>query len=332
MVSLYDPRGTHVEADLRALGVPLQFLGKRRGPDPRMVPRLARAIAGFAPDVVHTHGGNVLRYVFPSQTPWSARPVVHTIHSLADRETDPFGQLLGFVAFRLGVAPVAIGQAAAQSIRRVYRLEPRRIIPNGIPVKSFAAVAGAGQEVRDALAIPPGALVLLTMGRLEHVKAHANLLEAFASERLRALGAHLLLAGEGELREELIRRARERGLGGRVHFLGNRSDVPRLLAAADLFVLASHYEGNPLSVMEAMAAGKPVVATAVGCVPELVPEGCGLLVPPGDPAALERAIHAIASDPALAAACGAAAAQVAHARFEDEVMADAYAELYAELA
>ncbi|OFX26090.1 MAG: hypothetical protein A2V77_18420 [Anaeromyxobacter sp. RBG_16_69_14] len=107
-----------------------------------------------------------------------------------------------------------------------------------------------------------------------------------------------------------------------------RSDVPAVLAAADAFVLASRREGNPLSVMEAMAAGKPVLATAVGCVPELVPEGAGRLVPPGEPSSLEAAMYEIACDLGLARAMGGVAARFARERFDDTDMARAYERLY----
>jgi glycosyltransferase involved in cell wall biosynthesis len=104
--------------------------------------------------------------------------------------------------------------------------------------------------------------------------------------------------------------------------------VPDLLAAADVFVLASRYEGNPLVVMEAMAAGRPVVATAVGCLPELVSDETGRLVPAGDGPALSAAMVALAGDRRLADRLGAAAAAVALARFDVRVMARAYRALF----
>jgi len=331
VVSMFAGRGTFIEEELRAARIPLYFLGKRRGPDLRMIPRIARVLAGFRPDVLHTHL-YVLKYALPALVGWRRSRVVHTVHNLAEHEVERSSRILQYLAFRAGVVPVAIGEAVAESMKRVYRLSAPHRIPNGIPVSEYAPAPGARDEIRQSLAIPPGAPTFLAVGRLEPQKNTAALFPAFASPRLRALGAHLLLAGDGELRPELEQLARRLELDGRVHFLGVRRDVPRLLAAADAFVLASRYEGNPLTVMEAMAAGRPVVATTVGCVSELVGEEAGFLVPPGDEPALEAAIAALAADPDLARTKGTAASHRARARFDASRMASAYERLYAEVA
>jgi glycosyltransferase involved in cell wall biosynthesis len=257
--------------------------------------------------------------------------VVHTVHNLAELEVERLSLVIQSIAFRAGVVPVAIGEAVAESMHRLYRLPPRHQIPNGIPVSDYAPPPRAREEVRASLAIPGDAPTFVTVGRLQPQKDSKSLIEAFASERLRLLGAHLLLAGDGELRRGLEGQASALGIGERVHFLGVRADIPRVLAAADVFVLASRYEGNPLTVMEAMAAGKPVLATAVGCVPELVSDCAGLLVAPGDGPALEAAMVDLASDLTRARARGEAAALVARSRFDASVMASAYEKLYAEV-
>jgi glycosyltransferase involved in cell wall biosynthesis len=332
VVSEYDPRGTWIEGELRGAGVELRFLGKRRGLDLRMIPRIARELLRFRPDVLHTHT-DALKYALPAI---AARPrcrIVHTVHNLAEREAArPAERLVRRVAFRAGVVPVAIGHAVAASLRRRYGVRAAPTIPNGIPVRDYAPDEAARREVRAALGIDVGAPVFLAVGRLMAQKNHAGLLRAFASARLRERGARLLVAGEGELRDELLGLARALGVDERVRFLGARPDVPRLLAAADAFVLASEWEGNPLAVLEAMAAGRAVVATAVGCVPELVSERTGLLAPPGDERALEEALHAVARDPGAARELGREGARVARERFDVAVMARGYAELYRDVA
>ncbi len=330
VVSLWDPDGMSVEEELRAQGVDLYLLGKRGGFDARMIPRFARTMSRFAPDVLHTHL-YVLKYVLPAVM-LRRRRVVHTVHNLADREGGRGDVIVQQVAFRMGVVPVAIGDEIAKSIQRLYRVPARRTIPNGIPVADYAPPPGAREEFRESVGIPAEAPVFVTVGRFFEQKNHVALIAAFASERLRSMGSHLLLAGDGELRGELEGLVRQRGVAGRVHFLGKRGDVPRVLAAADVFVLPSLWEGHPLSVMEAMAAGKPVIATTVGSVPELVTPGTGLLVRPGDVAALEAAMFEIASDPGRARAAGAEALLAARARFDASVMARAYDDLYHEVA
>jgi glycosyltransferase involved in cell wall biosynthesis len=331
VVSMYDSLGTWIEAELRAEGVPLYFLGKRRGPDPRMVFRMSRAVADFRADLVHTHL-YTLQYAFAALASPRRPRIVHTLHNLAERESHQAGRWVQQIAFRTRAAPVAIGDEVARSMVRVYGMPPRRTIPNGIPVSEYAPNPGAREALRNELAIPPEAPVLLSAARMDVQKNHAGLLRAFASRRMAALNSHLLLAGRGPLRAELEGMAHELGLEKRVRFLGVRSDIPRVLAAADVFVLASHYEGNPLTVMEAMAAGKPVLATAVGCVPELVAAATGRLVPPGDEGALEAAMLELAGDLPQARALGEEAARVAQRRFDARAMTEAYEALYREVA
>src|SRR4029453_11595231 len=138
--------------------------------------------------------------------------------------------------------------------------------------------------------------VILTPARLHPQKGHEYLLAAAAQ----IPDATFVLAGDGPLRSELEVRARELGIAGRCLFLGERADVPDLLAAADLFVLPSLFEGLPVSILEAMAAGRPVVATAIGGTDEVVTtEQTGLLVPPRDPVAIAAAIRGLRAEPAL---------------------------------
>jgi glycosyltransferase involved in cell wall biosynthesis len=331
VVSMYDPLGTWIEADLRSEEIPLTFLGKRPGFDVRMIPRIARVLARFEPDVLHTHM-YVLKYALPGVAASRTCRVVHTLHNVASREVARPNRVLQNLAFRAGVTPVAIGQGVAKSMRSVYGLYPRHIIPNGIPVSEYAPPGAAREELRASLGIPGDAPTFVMVAMFQRKKNHEGLLRAFASRRLAFAGAHLLLAGDGEQRHETERLAYTLGVSGRVRFLGVCSDIPRVLAAADAFVLPSVYEGNPLSIMEAMAAGKPVVATAVGCVPELVSDRTGRLIPPGDPDALEAALHELANDLPLSRAKGAAAARVARERFDDVTMARAYERLYLDTA
>lgn len=331
LVSLYAPEASWIEASLREAGVPLHFLGKRPGLDPPIVRRLARTLAALDPEVVHTHL-HTLKYAVAALLLRPRRAaLVHTVHNLAEREAEGWDRALSRVAFRTCATPVAIGAEVARSLAATYGIEPRFTIPNGIVVADFAARPGVGEAARAALGVEPETPLLLTAGRLNPQKNHAALLSAMADPRLAALGARLLIAGEGPLRPALEAQATALGLGARVRLLGVVSNLPELYAAADLFVLSSSWEGNPLVVMEAMAAGKPLVATVVGCVPELITPATGLLVPPGDPVALAGALARLAGDRGLSRTLGAAGACEARARFDLQVMARAYRSLYEEL-
>ena len=170
------------------------------------------------------------------------------------------------------------------------------------------------------------------MAWLRPQKNPALLLEAFRRGPAPDPRAHLLFVGiadlqSGDLQSELERQIGASGLRERVHLLGLRSDVPEILNAADVFVLGSDYEGNPLAVLEAMAAGKPIVSTAVGGVPELVEGGCGLLVPPRDAQALSKAMGYMLESPEARKSMGEASARRAVERFELRVMTGAYEDL-----
>lgn len=311
-----------IERDLRSAQVSLTFLGKGAGFDPSVIVRLGTALRSVRPDVVHTHL-HVLKYLLPTRTVWRPSAIVHTLHNLAENESEPADQKVQHAAFRYRVAPVAIGEAVAESIRQLYAVEPAATIPNGIEVDRFGVLPGVRSRLRRSLDLPPDAPVFIVVGRLNEQKNHALLLRAFAQVPDHA---HLLVVGDGDLRAGLESQAAP--LGSRIQFLGIRKDIPALLAAADIFVLASDWEGNPLVVMEAMAAGLPVVATSVGCVPELVVKGSGALVEKGDEDMLSREMTSLACDLDRAAQAGAVARAHARQRFDVEAMAADYIGLY----
>jgi glycosyltransferase involved in cell wall biosynthesis len=321
--SLYDPTPGGLERELEQAGVPVFHLGKRRGPDPRVWARLKRVIEGFAPGVIHTHS-YVLRYALPVS---GRARVVHTLHNLAGHDPDRLTAILNGVAFQRGVVPVAVSEAVARSFEGLYGMAAPEVIANGIDLKRFD-LPGARERWRAGQGFGEDDFLVASVARLEPQKDPETLIRAFA----RLDGGYLLMAGDGTLSGAARRCALRCGVERRVRFLGARSDVPELLAASDVFALASRWEGSPVSVIEAMAAGLPVVATAVGGVPELVRHGeCGLLVPPGSDAELGEALRRLASDPALRREFGAACRSRA-AAFGAEAMADRYARFFERIA
>jgi len=187
----------------------------------------------------------------------------------------------------------------------------------------------SGEVWRGREGFAPEDVLFVCVASLKPQKNHALLLEAFSQGLASEPRAHLLLVGDGALRPKLKKQANTLGLRDRIHFLGIRTDIPEVLNAADVFVLSSEWEGNPLSVMEAMAAGKPVISTAVGGIPELVKEGkSGLLVPRGDVSVLARAMSLLSKNQELRRAIGSAASEQAVERFDVQAMTEAYASLY----
>lgn len=329
VVSLYPESASGLEPELRASGIPVFHLGKKRGLDLRMYPRLMRVVREFRPHILHTHN-YVLRYAWPVARITRIPAVVHTIHNVAEREVDGVGRLLQSLAFRQGVAAVTIGEEVSASFHRTYGFAEAALIPNGIDVDRYAAPSVTRAAWRRAAGIAEDEFVYLSVARFAKQKDHETLLRAFAQGPALLAGTRLLLAGDGGLRGEIERCVEELGLGARVTFLGRRTDVPETLAGADVFVLASRWEGNPLSVMEAMAAGRPVVATTVGAIPELVRHGVdGLLSCPGDAAALSHSLRRMREiSTAALGTMGSAGATRARDRFGLPAMTRAYAELY----
>ena len=324
--SLFAATNSPIEHKLRQRNIPLWHLGKRAGFDPRMYSRLERVLDEFRPDVVHTHM-SVLRYVLPVALRRRVQAVVHTLHSLAQYETDAFGRLLNRLAFGRSVLPVAISRQVAASFRGLYGKECRALVPNGIPVGSYCRSGHDRERWREQEGFDRDAVLFTFVGRLEQVKNPLLLVTAFAG--LRDPRAHLVMMGSGDLRDALMACAQTHGLQHRVHLLGKRYDVGACLAASDVFVLGSDWEGNPLCVMEAMAAGLPVISTAVGGVPELVESGrTGMLVAPADRAALTSAMDRLMANPDERRAMGRAAHFRAMASFGLERMASGYVQVY----
>ena len=172
-----------------------------------------------------------------------------------------------------------------------------RVIPRGRDPGSFESGPQAGKHVREALAVSGRKPVLIHVGRFDPSKSHATLIDAMPRIRELLTDAVLLLAGDGSLRPEMEARVRELNLTSSIRFLGHRSDVPALLAASDVFVFPSRHEGMPGSVIEAMLAGVPVVASNVPMLAEMIEhEQTGFLTPPGDVTALADSVIRLCRD------------------------------------
>lgn len=240
----------------------------------------------------------------------------------------PLLSLLGRLTARASDAVVAPSRVTAGELVEDYGARVAAVIPNGVSTPPRAA------EPTDDTALP----TILYAGRLRTRKAVAVLIEAFAE--LRSLGgagatARLVIAGDGEHRDALEARVAELGLGEAVRFLGAvpRSEMVRLYATAQVFCLPSIYEGFPLAILEAMAAGLPVVSTTVSGIPEAVSDGeSGLLVPPEDATALAHALHRLLADSSLRRAMGEASRRRVEEHFSIGHVAARYLELWQEVA
>src|SRR5467141_4780215 len=274
--------GCDLDRMLEEAGVEVRYLGKRPGFDYRMYFRLHPVLRDCQPDIVHTHL-HVLRYALPSLLLLKRTSLLHTVHNMAEREIEPRARWIQRYALNHGVVPVAVGEEVALSLERLYGIQRCRVIANCIPMDCYACPQTPRREWREREGFGDNDVLFVCVARIAPQKNHALLLKAFAQGPASDPNAHLVLVGEGALREQLEQQAKNLGLAGQAHFLGLRTDIPDVLGAMDVFVLISDYEGNPLSVMEAMASGLPIVSTAAGGVPDLFENGKeDFLVQPGD--------------------------------------------------
>ncbi len=299
---------------------------------PGGIARLSRFMGRVRPDVVNAHLFRAVAVAAPLARLHRVRGVVETYHG---REGWRRGPVRGSFAPDRAVARlvdrvIAVSEAARDFLVTGKGYPARKIvvIPNGRDLAAFTP--GAHREtVRKELGVGGETPVVAVVGRLDAQKGHTHLLRAWPAVRAEFPDARLVLVGDGVLRDVLAGEARALGVADAVTFTGFRADVPRLLDAADVVALPSLYEGMPLTVIEASAMARPIVATRVDGTPEVVVDGeTGCLVPPADPAALARAISALLGDPARARALGEAARARARVRFDLARQVEATAGVY----
>ncbi len=286
--------------------------------------RLAARLAGV-PAVIHTFHGHVLAGYFSAPGSLAARLAERGLARLTDRIVT--------------LSPALRDELAGRY--RVGRREQYALVPLGRDLAPFRTAARGA--LRGELGLPPDALVVVGVGRLVAIKDVPTLVRAFARLRAQLPAAHLVLVGDGEERGAVEEAVRVEGVAEAVHLLGWRRDLPAILADADLLALSSRNEGTPLAIVEAFAAGVPVVATQVGGVPDMftrrtgppvrgsfLPCAEGVLVAPGCPAALGHGMQWLAEDPERLRLAGEAA-RAACARWDAPRLLDDVAALYAEV-
>lgn len=287
--------------------------------DVRAVLRLRRLLAAMRPDLVHAHGlragafaalaltlrGGIRGVVPRGQRGGRRRPaLVVTVHNAPPaqaRLAAIYGVLERLVARRADVA-LCVSPDLSDQMRKLGARDVRRAVVAApdLPVPDLPVPGPRSVELAAA-----GRPVVLGVGRLAPQKGFSTLLAAAAGWRGRQPAPLVVIAGSGPLADDLARSARELEVDAR--FLGARDDVAGLLGAADVFVLPSRWEGQPLILQEALRAGRPIVAADVGGVRDLTGDDAALLVPASDPAALSRAVLAVLDDPDLAGTLAKAA-------------------------
>lgn len=278
-------------------------LGRELSPsrDLSVLYRLYRLLRALQPDLVHTHmakAGTIGRVAARlARVPL----VVHTYHGHVFHSYFGPARTRFFLSIerslsRLTDLIVTVGEKQRREILDYGIGTPNKVtsVPLGLELEPFLSSERHRGELRAELGIGADVPLVGIVGRLVPVKGHADFIEAARLVSSRIPHARFLVVGDGELRRELERQVLALGLGREVLFLGWRHDLPRIYADLDLVVLSSHNEGSPVALIEAMAAGKAVVATDVGGVSDVVADGVsGVLVPPREPQALADAISSV---------------------------------------
>jgi len=313
-------------------GTPLSVLGLTPGARrPGDILRIARHLQRLQPQIVHTFLLTASLYGRFAAILARVPIVIGTEVNIYERKRPAHA-----LAERLLMAGTDAVVASAESVRDFYIKQVHAdrskidVIYNAVDFAQ-GKPSTPREDIRRTLGLPPDARVAGIIARLTEQKGHRYLFEALASQASLA-DVHLLVVGGGELRDLLQRAVVSTGLVSRVHFLGPRRDLGDLLAAMDVFVLPSLWEGLPLSMVLAMSAGVPVVATSVAGIPEVVEDGrTGLLVPPRDATALGAALARLFSDAAFRGRIGAAARAHVLTRFGIEHYVDSVVALYERL-
>jgi glycosyltransferase involved in cell wall biosynthesis len=296
--------------ELEGAGVVVHCLDSRRALDVRWAGRLRRLLLeppGF--DLLHLHSplvAGVARLIVRT-VPARLRPrVVSTEHNEWWTFRRPT-RVINAITFGLDDAHLAVSDAVRQSVPARLRSRVETVV-HGLPVDDALEARAHRDAVRAELRIGPDDVVVGTIANFLAQKAYPDLLEAVRIAADRVPNLQAVAVGQGPLEAEIKRNHATLALGDRFRFLGYRNDALRVLAACDIFALASRYEGYPVAVMEALAVGLPVVATGVGGVRDAVRDDVeGLLVPPARPDLLAAALENLACDPARRMRMAAAA-------------------------
>jgi len=316
--------------DLEKNGIKILFLNKRNGFDLGLVFKIASIIKKEKIDVLHTHNQRPQFYGTPAARISRVPFYIHTRHGKND--PDNYKNILlsrFFTAFTDKI--VCVSDDIKRFAVNVERLQSNKlqVINNGIDISIFSGNKFEDKTFKNFIGVSQKTKLIGTVGRLAKIKNQHLLISTFKDTLKSGQDVTLLIIGDGPLREELVDYSCKLGLSKKVLFLGSRKDVPQILKILDVFVLSSTSEGMSLVLLEAMAAGVPMVVTDVGGNPELIEDGKnGFLVPSENVAAMSDAICKILSDESLQRDMADYNCKKALSEFGVEKMKCEYEELY----
>lgn len=318
VISFFDLH-TAITERIENKGIKIEYLGKKRGFDPSIISKMRRIIKAYQPDVIHTHR-YVLPYAFLASLGLKVKRV-HTVHNVAQKEQTKAGKTINGVLFQhFNVVPVALSEEIQRTIQEVYGLPDNRIpvVFNGIDLSR--CIVKESYARKDTFTV-------LHIGRFMDVKNHELLLRSFARFKGQHSDARLQLLGDGELKENMMQLVGQLNIADAVEFAGLQSNVYPWLHNADVFILPSKFEGMPMTLIEAMGTGLPIIASNVGGIPDMLSSQMeALLIEPKEEKIIE-ALEIVYSDAKKREYWGRNALQRS-SLFSSQAMARKYLQLY----
>lgn len=319
VVSLYSYHSSLTDR-LEKRGIRVLYLGKKRGADPKIIVKLYKIFREIKPEVVHTHL-YVLPYVVPAAILAGVNKRIHTVHNVASKEAQKRVRLINNVYYHLNVViPIALSGEIRNTICETYHI-PQKNIPviyNGVDLSRC---------IKKDSYLRKGVLRFIHIGRFTEQKNHEMMIDAFSKVHNQLPESELILIGDGELRSRIENKIQRMGLVGSIHLVGQTDNVYSCLNNADAFLLPSLYEGMPMSIIEAMGTGLPIIASNVGGIPSMITNGSeGLLVDVNVKSIADAMLQM--NDDHLREQFGTAAAQKANEIFSAKNMAERYIKIY----
>ena len=321
VISMYDYHSAITER-LEKSGIDVRYLGKRPGVDFSMIPKMKKVFKEVRADVVHTHR-YCAQYAVPAAMLAKVKRRVHTIHNIAEKENANFARKINKIFFKhCYTVPVALSELIRDSVVKEYGIEKNKIyvIYNGVDLSKC--------QPKTEYSVN-GNFKILHIGRFSEQKNQIGLIKAFRLFHGNHPDSELWLIGDGEKKTEIEKYVAESNLGASVKFLGMQSNVYGFLHDADIFALPSNYEGFPMTLIEAMGTGLPIVATAVGGVPDMLTHGEQALLVENDIKKISEAFSVYYDAEEVRKACGCEAKKRS-LKFSAGEMAKKYLKIYME--
>lgn len=320
VVSMYDYHSA-ITQRLEDAGVDVRYLGKKPGLDFSMILKMKKIFKKEKADVVHTHR-YCAQYAVPAAILAGVKRRVHTIHSIASKENGKFARILNKFFFKhCGLIPVALSEKIRETVVEEYKIDSQDIpvVYNGVPLDKCL--------IKEDYSIDSNRIAILHVGRFAAVKNHIELINAVCELKKEINGVVLQLIGDGEMKSDIKKHIADRKAENYIEVLGLKDNVFPYFQQADIFVLPSIYEGIPMTLIEAMGSGLPIIASRVGGIPDMISDGKeGLLCEPNAHSIIEK-IKKMITDKDLRKTCAQGARNKAH-YFSAKTMGEEYEHLY----